>query len=263
MKELVKKIIEYGSKSRVLYVEDDEVTREVGCLYLNKFFPFVVTAKDGKEGLDFYENGKYDLVLTDICMPRMNGIELIRQIHRRNPKQQVIVISAYNDSEFIIPLVELGVDRFILKPMDSKKFIVAIYETILYLHVEKQKAFMEEKFRESAYQTEMDALEHIPHPVAVFNQNTFIKANQSFLKLTKAPSLEALKESKKSFSAFFVDAKEHLKGLTNQMFIEKLKKEENESLVVRIKPYSTEQYKINYTLISEEEKHMIILKTYA
>lgn len=107
---------------KVLYVEDDISIRESTTELFKQFFNFLDVAEDGQQGLEAYkkhfkEEGKfYDLVITDINMPYMNGIEMITEINKLNRKQSIIITSAHDDAAYLIPLIELGVDSFILKP---------------------------------------------------------------------------------------------------------------------------------------------------
>lgn len=100
-----------------LYVEDDIGLQKVVSVVLEDLFGEVWCASDGEQGLKLYREKHPDLVVTDIRMPGMNGIDMIREIRRTDPDQHIAVTSAYDDSEHLIPLIELGVDHFIAKPM--------------------------------------------------------------------------------------------------------------------------------------------------
>jgi DNA-binding response OmpR family regulator len=134
---------EYGSKISVLFVEDDMgIAKEMGLL-LKEIFYKVDVAIDGKEALKTYiqynqENRvSYDLVITDIQMPNMNGIELIENIYKENPKQQVIVLSAHNETEYLMQLVNIGISHFILKPIEYDSFLEVIFKTSKFIYESK------------------------------------------------------------------------------------------------------------------------------
>ena len=134
---------EYGSKISVLFVEDDMgIAKEMGLL-LKEIFYKVDVAIDGKEALKTYiqynqENrASYDLVITDIQMPNMNGIELIENIYKENPKQQVIVLSAHNETEYLMELVNIGISHFILKPIEYDSFLEVIFKTSKFIYESK------------------------------------------------------------------------------------------------------------------------------
>ncbi|MCX6075069.1 MAG: EAL domain-containing protein [Campylobacterales bacterium] len=105
----------------VLYIEDDEASRRQVSQVFSLLFANVVIAQDGEEGWNEYERVVYDIVFTDINMPKMNGIELAEKIKNKNPFQQVVLISAHNESEYLLPAIRVGVDGFIMKPIEVEQ----------------------------------------------------------------------------------------------------------------------------------------------
>lgn len=125
----------YTENINVLFVEDDDSIRKSTRELLEDIFQKkIITAKDGKEGfekyIDFYkQNNRYfDLVITDIEMPNMDGIELTKLIYNENHKQPLIVLSAHNESEYLMDLVNIGISQFILKPIQFENFTEIIYK---------------------------------------------------------------------------------------------------------------------------------------
>ena len=114
----IKKLRDLTSSLDVLYVEDDFQIRESVGLYLKKFFHSVQSACDGSEGLGFYKKGKFDIVITDIEMPKMTGLEMSSKIKKMNPEQNIIIISAYSDSTRFIESILIGIDGYIIKPIN-------------------------------------------------------------------------------------------------------------------------------------------------
>lgn len=122
-----KDVFRFSQKLSVLYVEDDDNLRdEMGALF-KPFFQTIDIALDGLDGLDKYHNNKYDIVITDINMPRMNGIDMIASIREIHPEQKIIAISAHNESEILINLIEHGVSSFILKPILLQNVLTVFY----------------------------------------------------------------------------------------------------------------------------------------
>lgn len=113
----------------VLFAEDDAHFQKETTEILRYFFHDVNLADDGKDALDKYltfyrEKSKYyDLVITDINMPKMNGIELSQSIYRHNEHQPIVVISAHNESHYLIELINTGVEHFMMKPMEYQNVI--------------------------------------------------------------------------------------------------------------------------------------------
>jgi len=103
---------------KVLVVDDNPVVREQMCNMFSFFFKEVHSAVDGEEGLQQFLRHYPDLVVTDITMPRMDGVGMVKAIHQEVPGQVIVVLSAHDDSHYLIPLIESGVDAFIPKPFE-------------------------------------------------------------------------------------------------------------------------------------------------
>ncbi len=109
--------------TRVLLAEDESVAREILEFYLNTIFDEVIIAQDGLEGLEVYkkaikENKKIDLVLTDIKMPNMDGIEMLENIYNLNNNQKFIIVSAYKDEQMLLKSIDLKVLGYFIKPLN-------------------------------------------------------------------------------------------------------------------------------------------------
>jgi PAS domain S-box-containing protein len=119
-------------KISVLYVEDDESVREQTLGLFERIFKKVFVAQDGIEGLKkFKENiPQIDIIVTDINMPNMNGLEMVRDINRIVPNIPIIVTTAHTDSEHLINAIDLNVDKYISKPVQVRDLTVAIVELV-------------------------------------------------------------------------------------------------------------------------------------
>ena len=118
-----KSLKEITSELSLLYVEDDTDLREETEKLFGHLFKRVETANNGQVALDKLLNETFDLVISDINMPVMDGISLSKHIRGKFPEQTIIIISAHNESSYLLELIELGIDKFILKPIDMQKLI--------------------------------------------------------------------------------------------------------------------------------------------
>ena len=116
-------LTEQTKKLTAMVVEDEGVANELLSSTFKNFFSEVSSAFNGMEALEMYERLKPDIVFVDIVMPEMDGIELSRKLRELNPNQIIIVISASNDIQKISESIEIGVNSFIQKPIDTKKII--------------------------------------------------------------------------------------------------------------------------------------------
>lgn len=113
---------------KLLYVEDEETIREQLLESFKRKFLEIFVAKDGQEGLEAFKNEKPDLIITDIKMPKINGLDMIEAIRLIDSEIPIIVTTAYSDLENIKKSLELGVDRFIQKPPSKKEIDLALYK---------------------------------------------------------------------------------------------------------------------------------------
>ncbi len=119
-KELLKSIT-------VLYVEDEDFIKEEVLFFCKRFIPNFFTAKNGVEGIKLFNEIEADVIITDIQMPEMNGIEMIKNINGDVP---IIITTAYSDIEFFLQAIELNVNKFIIKPIDLRELLFEIQECV-------------------------------------------------------------------------------------------------------------------------------------
>ena len=121
------KIISNTKKLNVLYVEDNKQARIQTIKMFKNYFNFIDVATDGEDGLQCYNsyflnsNKYYDLVITDIDMPNMDGINMSKNIYKINKHQKIIIISAHDDKKYFIELINIGVEGFIQKPVSFEQ----------------------------------------------------------------------------------------------------------------------------------------------
>lgn len=155
----------------LLYVEDDPVLRSEMAFFFEPFFSRIDMASNGKEGLERYNEHFYDLVITDINMPVMNGIEMIEHIREINLDQKIIAISAHNESDILINLIQSGVSSFILKPVIQENVLKVLYSVCrdanaqkvnleLFETLNEQRAALEKQIRMLRAQTNTTAVKH-------------------------------------------------------------------------------------------------------
>jgi YesN/AraC family two-component response regulator len=128
--KMIKKLEKIAKHMHLLYVDDNKALCDTYLSFFQDIFQSVDCALDGKEGLALYQNKKYDLVITDINMPRMNGFNFIKAMKKINPDQAVIIVSAYSEIAYLSKLNQCDIDHFLVKPVDTKELIEKIYLVI-------------------------------------------------------------------------------------------------------------------------------------
>ena len=112
---------------KILYVEDDEIARENGVEYLQNFFETIYEASDAIVALQLYEKYKPDIIITDIQMPKLNGLEFVQKIRQKDKKTQIIIITAFCDRDYLLKAVELQLVKYLIKPVKEKEFEEALF----------------------------------------------------------------------------------------------------------------------------------------
>lgn len=117
-----------GQKVRLVIAEDHTILREGlrSLLSSNKDFEIVGEAGDGREAIRCVEKFKPDLILTDLSMPRMNGMEAIREIKKRSPGTKVVVLTVHRTEEYILATLKAGADGYILKDSTQSELMMAV-----------------------------------------------------------------------------------------------------------------------------------------
>ena len=117
----------------VLLVEDYEPLRKEMAEVLEDLVQTVTCASDGKEALSLYldaekENKRYDIIISDIQMPHMNGVEFVKKIRETNDKQVIYILSAYTDKAYLLELINIHIAKFITKPIDYDELFSILYK---------------------------------------------------------------------------------------------------------------------------------------
>ncbi|MFZ5965677.1 MAG: Na-translocating system protein MpsC family protein [Bacillota bacterium] len=108
---------------KVLYIEDEDFTRNELSRFLKRRVGKLYLAQNGMEGLEAFRQHGPDLIITDLKMPEMDGLEMVRAIRRRGSDCPVIIISALSDSETILNAVDLGIIKYMVKPLNTKELV--------------------------------------------------------------------------------------------------------------------------------------------
>ncbi len=150
----MKEIDNFTKNLKILFVEDDELTRKQFTKILSKIFTNIEVEANGLDGfLKFQEkkfkNNEFDLIISDIDMPRMSGIEMVHKIRELDTNVPVIFITAKNSSEILLNAIDLGVLNFVPKPVDIDKLIINIKkscEKLYYQYLYNSKSNELEKY---------------------------------------------------------------------------------------------------------------------
>jgi DNA-binding NarL/FixJ family response regulator len=117
-----------AAKCRIVIAEDHRILREGlrSLLSSSSDFEVVGEAEDGREAIRCVEKLKPDLILTDLSMPRMNGMEAIREIKKQSPKTKILVLTVHKTEEYILATLKAGADGYLLKDSTHTELMMAV-----------------------------------------------------------------------------------------------------------------------------------------
>lgn len=111
---------------RILYVEDEDIIREEMASFLRRRVEHLILARDGADGLEKFRTHQPDLVITDLRMPVMDGLELAEAIRELSPLCPIIVTTAISDMDTLFESIRVGIDRYLVKPIQMKDLTEAL-----------------------------------------------------------------------------------------------------------------------------------------
>jgi DNA-binding response OmpR family regulator len=117
----------------ILYVEDEELVRQNAVEYLSRVAKEVIEAKDGKEAIGMWKEYKPDIIITDINMPKLNGLDMASYIRTHDKDVQIIIATAHSDTDYLLRAVELQLVKYIIKPITKDKLVAALQKSIEFI----------------------------------------------------------------------------------------------------------------------------------
>jgi len=127
----------------ILYVDDNHFIREEAVEYLSLIYNNVMEASNGQEALEIYTQEKPDIIITDIEMPIMNGLQMVKAIRRQDKKIPIIIVTAFLDTAYLLEAIELHLIKYIVKPISNYKLDTALELAHEYLKNEEKKCILQ------------------------------------------------------------------------------------------------------------------------
>ncbi len=118
----------------ILYVEDEEMIRQNAVEYLSRICDNVLEAKDGLEALEVYRKNRPNIIISDIKMPKMNGLAMAKEIRKEDKETPIIIATAHTETNYLLQAVELQLIKYIVKPITSAKLQKALSLSLDYLN---------------------------------------------------------------------------------------------------------------------------------
>jgi two-component system response regulator AtoC len=128
----------------ILIIDDDPLIRKTLSSHLSKGFE-VTLAEDGEEGLQNYEEGIPDLVILDIRLPDLSGLEVLCKIKERNKNANIIIMTAYDDMKTTVEAIKLGAFEYLVKPLDTVELDLTINKAFQMQSLEEKVSYLVEE----------------------------------------------------------------------------------------------------------------------
>lgn len=262
-KEILKNI-------KVLYVEDETEVRNFTAKTIQAIVKGLITAENGIDGIaKFKENPDIDLIITDINMPKLGGLEMCETIQAINPEIPIVITSAHNDPDFLKKAIDIGVDAYAMKPVDLYQLldcmIKAMEPIFLRRELEKINLSLESKVEEGIKQIKLilDAQDNI---VIVSDGITITHVNKRFLDFFQETSLEDFLSKNQCIKTYFKTENNffHQEMIENgDSWIESLKKLPEIQRVVKLENKNGEDrvFTVNIHKYDNDEKYYVISLT--
>lgn len=142
----IKDISKYVNSLSILYVEDHDETKRETLATLEFYSPNISTVSNGQEAYELFCKKHIDLIFTDIEMPQLNGIKLIRKIREKNILIPIIIFTAHTKVDYLKDCVNLNIQAYIEKPINSLKLQDAFIKTIDYLELNRKEEIILNQF---------------------------------------------------------------------------------------------------------------------
>ncbi len=122
----LKESMAYLKKVSILYVEDDKNIRDELVLFLQSRVRELFVATNGNDGYDLYVEKKPDIIISDVQMPKMNGIEMAKLIKKDDKFSNIIIVTAFNEAELMYESIEFGISAYLTKPLDLQRLVETV-----------------------------------------------------------------------------------------------------------------------------------------
>ena len=240
----------------ILYVEDEQELRENTKRPLSCLCDELITACDGQEGLELYTKYNPDIVVSDIKMPNMNGIEMTKAMKEINPNQHIIFTTAHSESGFFMEAIEMQVDGYILKPIDYKLLKSKILNITEQINTKKQLV-VQQKLIYEITQLQDNIL------FVLNKERNVIFSNQKFLKFFNIETIKEFNSKYRCISDLFIKNSNFFYPKDTRNWVSDLRKTKDEKR--RVISMLNEDGEPHTFLISlkhmQESNHAILMLT--
>ncbi|MDQ1340541.1 MAG: hypothetical protein QG567_1698, partial [Campylobacterota bacterium] len=189
---------------KLLYVEDDEKTRQILEELLLRITDNLIVRTNGEEGLEAYKEHMPDIVISDIRMPIMNGLDMVKKIKEINKNAAIVFISAFKDPALVVKVVELDVKRFLFKPVRLKELKEILFSIAKDINAQREIVQKEIEIEQEKKLTEKILNTQNSIVLLTTKNDEIVKANNRFFEFFPFDSLDDFKKKHGCICKFFI-----------------------------------------------------------
>jgi YesN/AraC family two-component response regulator len=234
----------------LLYVEDDPMTLEEVSFFLERYVKKLIIAKNGEEGLELFIKHNPDMVITDIQMPIKNGLKMAEEIFKINPSVPIAVTSAYSDGSYLMNAIELGIDKYIIKPINMMEILAVIQKSL-------QLSLPKNSFENDHSDYIQFILDSNPSFMFIMHCNKVEFANKKLLDLLGHDTIISFNEQIENFNNLV----ELLNVDTNKNWIDYLLENKEKKHLVKLKnkeAYLKKEFYVSYKYFENMNKSVFL-----
>lgn len=245
---------EYLKKLSILYVEDEESAREGLKFILHNKVRKIFLAENGQVGLEKYIKYNPDIVITDIKMPFMDGIEMVKEIKKISPHSKIVYVTAHTEVDTILKAIDAGADQYIPKPISKQNLFFSLAKTTKMIMQEREL-----NKKNMLIQLILDSQDNI---VVLETVGETLLCNRSTLEFLSLKSFEEFKDKYKSISDLFIHDEPYLYQEDGSDWIQKALdityqqevllydnlRGENREFAIKVSPFVIEDENMKYVI---------------
>ena len=221
------KLAKIAKKFTLLYVEDNLGLQHQASKILKKFFNDVYVANDGQEGFEIFKQKSPDIVISDIKMPKMDGLEMAKRMKKLDPEAQIIIASAFDEKDYLLNSIDIGVNKYLKKPIPIDALVESLIEIIDKIN-DRNNIKLFERYT-------ADSFEYQDNMLILIEKDEVLTTNKKCLNFFSKESNKDFKDFFREFSKVLLPEENFLYDKDNLNWLDIIKENRGKLFNVKIK----------------------------
>jgi len=250
----------------LLYIEDNKGLQQQAVKVFKKIFKNVITADSGEDGLKYFKKYQPNIIITDINMSKLNGLEMSKIIKKIEPSTKIIITSAFDDKDYLLEAIDINVSKFLKKPISISSLTEAIEKVVNDINFEKNKELFEHYIK--------DVFQHQDSMLILLKLEEILIVNKKCLDFFSQESIESFREFFINFNKLLlkhnnflynhdgIDWLKSVKESNGKLFNVKMADKDNNSRHFILKAYKVPQKEDIFILSFDDITELNLLVVY-